>query len=118
MLIENCKDDKEFWGKIEKQNKFTKNRIRGKIVHKSQNGKSQRTMIIEEVDDKTYETLLEEERIKIGWNICKVQDYVRILRCFKCCGYYHFAKDCKKEVAENVQKIMQQRSIEMTQKNM
>jgi len=76
-----------------------KNSVRGKIVYKSQNGKSQRTTIIAEVDDKTHETMLEEERVKIGWNICKVQDYIGILRCFKCCGYYHFAKDCKKEVA-------------------
>jgi len=41
--------------------------------------------------------MLEEEKIKIGWKICKVQNYIGILRCFKCCGYYHFAKDCTKE---------------------
>lgn len=43
--------------------------------------------------------MLAEEKVKIGWNICKVHDYIRILRCFKCCSYYHFAKECKKEVA-------------------
>jgi len=96
---DDCGDEKEFWGKIEDQNGLVKNSVRGKIVHKSQNGKSQRVMIIAEVDDKTHEIMLEEERVKIGWNICKVQDYIGILRCFKCCGYYHFAKDCKKEVA-------------------
>ena len=96
---EDCEDEKDFWRKIEEQNGFTKNSVQGKIVHKSQNEKSQRATIIAEVDDKTYETLLEEEKVKIGWNICKVQDYIGILRCFKCCGYYHFAKDCKKEVA-------------------
>jgi len=96
---DDCEDEKEFWRKIEEQNGFVKNSVRGKIVHKSQNGKSQRVMIIAEVDDKTHEIVLEEERVKIGWNICKVQDYIGILRCFKCCGYYHFAKDCKKEVA-------------------
>lgn len=45
----------------------------------------------------TREQMMEEGRIKIGWKICKVQDYLGILRCYKCCGYYHFAKDCKKE---------------------
>lgn len=76
-----------------------KNNIQGKIVHKSQNGKFQRTMIIAEVDDETHKYMLDEGKVKIGWHICKVKDYIGILRCFKCCGYYYFAKDCKKEVA-------------------
>jgi len=96
---DDCGDEKEFWEKIEDQNGLVKNSVRGRIVHRSHNGKSQRMTIIAEVDDRTHETMLEEERVKIGWNICKVQDYIGILRCFKCCGYYHFAKDCKKEVA-------------------
>lgn len=29
--------------------------------------------------------------------MCRVRDYVGILRCFKCCGYWHFAKDCVKK---------------------
>jgi len=53
-------------------------------------------MIIAEVDVKTHDVMLEEEKVKIGWNICRVINYIGILRCFKCCGYYHFAKDCKK----------------------
>jgi len=55
-------------------------------------------MVIAEVDAKTHDMMLEEGRVKIGWNICRVQNYIGILRCFKCCGYYHFARDCKKEV--------------------
>lgn len=35
--------------------------------------------------------------MKRGWKICKVQEYIGILRCYKCCGYYHFAKDCNKK---------------------
>lgn len=75
-----------------------KNSIQGKIVHKSVYGKDQRSTIIAEVDVKTYERMQEEGKVKIGWNICKVQDYIRILRCFKCSGYYHFAKDCKNNI--------------------
>lgn len=55
------------------------------------------TTIIAEVNTETREKLLEEEKIKIGWKICKVQEYIRIVRCFKCCDYYHFAKDCTGE---------------------
>lgn len=29
--------------------------------------------------------------------MCKVQDYIGIIRCYKCYGYYHFAMDCKKK---------------------
>lgn len=52
--------------------------------------------IIAEINAKTHEMMLEERKVKIDWNIYKVQDYIGILRCFKCCGYDHFAKDCKK----------------------
>jgi len=56
-------------------------------------------IVIAEMDAKTHDVMLEERRMKIGWNICRVQNYIRILRCFKCCGYYHFARDRKKEIA-------------------
>jgi len=91
-----CEKEKEFWEKIEEQNGFTKNSIQGKIVYRSMNGKSQRMTIIAEVYIKTHEAMVEEGKVKIRWNICKVQDYVGILKGFKC--YYHFAKDCKKDV--------------------
>lgn len=94
---EDVENEQEFWQKIEEQNGFRKDSIRGKIVHKSMKGGFQRATVIMEVDDETHEKLLKEEKVKIGWNICKVQDYIGILRCFKCCGYYHFAKDCKRE---------------------
>jgi len=45
--------------------------------------------------------MLEEGKVKIGWNIYRVQNYIEILKCFKCCGYYHFARNCKKDVACN-----------------
>jgi len=71
--------------------------------YKSLIGKSQRMMVIAEVNAKTHDVILEEERMKVEWNICKVlyrvKNYIEILRCFKCCGYYHFARNCKKEVA-------------------
>lgn len=96
---EDGENKQEFWEKIEGQNGFRKNSIHGKIVHKSVNGKTQRMTIIAEMDAETQEKMLKEGKMKIGWNICKVQDYIiRSLRCFKCSGYYHVAKDCKKEV--------------------
>jgi len=95
---EDCERNQEFWRRIEEQNGFTKNTLQ-EIVHKSLIGKSQRMTIIAEVDAKTHDVMLEEGKVKIGWNICRVQDYIGILRCFKCCSYYHFARDYKKKVA-------------------
>lgn len=92
---EDCQKEQEFWEKIEEQNELMKNSIQGKIVHKSVYGKDQRSTIIAEVDAKTYEVMLEEGKVKIGWNICTVQEYIGILRSYKCSGYYHFAKECK-----------------------
>jgi len=96
---EDCEQDQEFWRRIKEHNGFTRNTLLGQIVHKSLIGKSQRMMIITEVDAKTHDVMLEEGRVKIGWNICRVMNYIGILRCFKYCGYYHLARDCKKEVA-------------------
>lgn len=94
---EDSENEQEFWEKIREQNGFRKDSVHGKILHKSRKEGSQRTTIIAEVDSETHRKMLEEEKIKIGWKICTVQNYIGILRCFKCCGYYHFAKDCNKE---------------------
>lgn len=34
-------------------------------------------------------------KLKIGWNMCNWDDYIRISRCFKCCKYNHRAQECK-----------------------
>jgi len=94
---EDCEQDQEFWKRIEEQNGFTRNTLLGQIVHKSLIGKSQRMMIIPEVDVKTHDVMLKEGRVKIELNICRVINYIGILRCYKCRGYYHFTRDCKKE---------------------
>lgn len=94
---EECEYEQNFWEKIVDQNGLEKNTIEGKIVYKAAKANSKKMAVIAEVNNGTREKFLQMEKLKIGWNICKVQDYVGILRCFKCCGYYHFAKDCKKK---------------------
>lgn len=95
---EDCENEQHFWEKIVDQNGLEKNTIEGKIVYsRMARANSRITAVIVEVNAETREKFQQLEKLKIGWNICKVQDYVGILRCFKCCGYYHFAKDCKKK---------------------
>lgn len=96
---EDCDNENDFWNKIEEQNGYEKDAVKGKIVHKAAGPKSRGVTIIAEMGVDAREKLLEAGKVKIGWRMCRVQDYLGILRCYKCCGFYHFAKDCKnKEV--------------------
>lgn len=94
---EDSEIEQKFWEKIEEQNGFMKNSVQGKILHKSRRDGTKRTTIIAELNDEAHEKMIEEGKVKIGWKICKVQDHTGMLRCFKCNGFYHFAKDCNKE---------------------
>lgn len=102
---EDCENEHSFWEKIMEQNGLQKNTIEGKIIRKVAKANSKRTVVIAEVNIVTREKFLQLEKLKVGWNICRVQEYIGILRCYKCCGYYHFAKDCvKKETCGNCTK--------------
>lgn len=74
-----------------------KNIIEGKIIRKVTKDNFKKTIVITKVNNETREKFLKMEKLKIGWNMCKVQDYIGIIRCYKCCGYYHFAKYCTKK---------------------
>ena len=54
-----------------------------------------RNLVIE-VSAKTRKTLIE-RRLKLGWQICKIEDYVVATRCYKCSRYNHRARDCRGE---------------------
>jgi len=53
--------------------------------------------IYADVDGKTYQKMLQEQKINIGWDRCHVYDNLNIMRCFKCQGYSHKAIDCKNQ---------------------
>jgi len=94
---EDCENEEDFWKKVEEQNGCEREGVRGKILYKAANLKAGGVTVIVEVNTDARNQLLKLERVKIGWKMCKVQDYIGILRCFKCCGYFHFAKDCVKK---------------------
>ncbi|XP_011694553.1 PREDICTED: uncharacterized protein LOC105453951 [Wasmannia auropunctata] len=53
--------------------------------------------LILDVDEMTHELILRKDKINIGWRKCLVFDHYSVKRCFKCWGYYHIAKDCKRQ---------------------
>lgn len=95
---EDYESEEDFWSKVAEQNECGRE-IRGKIIHKTANLNSRGVTLIVEVDTDARRRLMDLGSVKIGWRMCRVQDYVGILRCFKCCGYFHFARDCVKEEA-------------------
>lgn len=82
---------------ILKQNSFIqheKSYISVKVLKKMKT----KYMCIIEVDPLTYNRIMKEGRLSIGWNICKVFEYVNVHRCFRCAGFDHIAKDCSREI--------------------
>jgi hypothetical protein len=60
-----------------------------------QTKKHGRNLVIE-VEAGTRRRLLQ-SRMKLGWEICTVRDYIVATRCFKCSKYNHRAHECRGE---------------------
>jgi hypothetical protein len=54
--------------------------------------------LVMEVGAQTRKLLIQKE-IKLGWQICKIEDYLVANRCFKRSGFNHRYRDCRGEVA-------------------
>ena len=44
---------------------------------------------------KFADKLTSQGRIRIGWTYCQIKSRLKVLKCFKCLGYGHIARDCK-----------------------
>lgn len=53
------------------------------------------TSCIVEVTPEIRNMLLKERHIYINYSVCSLSDHVRVLQCFKCLAFGHFAKNCK-----------------------
>ena len=55
-----------------------------------------RYMAIIECDPTTWKLVMKEGKLCIGWSAsCRVFDYLRLFRCYKCAGFGHKAADCE-----------------------
>lgn len=50
-----------------------------------------------QVDLGTYSRLICEGHVFVGYDYCRVFDAVEVTRCFKCCGFHHYADKCSKK---------------------
>lgn len=58
-----------------------------------------RYMAIIECDPEFYNSLMDKGSLNIGWTSnCRVFDYTRVFRCFKCGGFNHKADECNSEL--------------------
>jgi len=51
---------------------------------------------VAEVDSETRKKL-HQTRVKLGWTICRVDDYISVKRCFRCSRFNHDHRECKGE---------------------
>ena len=65
--------------------------IRAKFCYTTK--RETRNLVIE-VDSGTRKKLIQ-SRIKLGWEICRVDDYIVAKRCFRCSRYNHNFRDCR-----------------------
>jgi hypothetical protein len=59
-------------------------------------GKRNTRNLVTEVGAQTRQKIFK-TKLKIGWHICNVEDYVVVSRCFKCSRYNHRASNCRGE---------------------
>ena len=54
-----------------------------------------RYQAIIECDPTTFEKIMKDRTLSIGFLCCRVHEYVHLFRCFKCGGFNHKADECK-----------------------
>lgn len=84
--------------KIVKQNKLEEHANFVIDLKKKMKPFNYRFNAILEVDGKTFKSILETGKIKIGWSICSVSEYIKVTRCYKCSQYGHIAKYCNNKL--------------------
>lgn len=70
-----------------------------KVVKVFQNHRKNGYNCIIQVDGETFKKLMNEQKIFIGWDRCRVTECVDLLRCYNCSGFQHKSSECKRDKA-------------------
>lgn len=89
------RNDSDILVKIVKQNDLNINDNTAKmdVIRRTKIIRKKFSLVIE-LDQNTYNMIIKKEKINIGWNRCPIYDEYGIIRCFNCCKYGHFGRDC------------------------
>lgn len=68
-----------------------------KILYKVGRRDAETVNLVVEIEPKLREILLEAGRVYIDYDSCRIVDFYHISRCYRCQGYGHVQKFCKKE---------------------
>jgi hypothetical protein len=83
--------------RIKSQNNFISSEAKIEVVELKQ--KNNKIFASVKCDGDTFGKIMNSGRIIVGWDRCRVYEHFQIVRCFKCSGYRHIAKECRHEVA-------------------
>jgi hypothetical protein len=82
---------------FENQNKDINEELKIKFKFRKSNSNS-KDMYCLEVSPELRKLMLRIGRIFIGWETCKIEDSLPIIRCFKCHGFGHKSMECQTAV--------------------
>lgn len=51
--------------------------------------------IVVEVSSAAYKQLMEMGKLRLPWRECRIFEHLHLIRCYKCCGFFHKSTDCK-----------------------
>ncbi|XP_023234191.1 uncharacterized protein LOC111638375 [Centruroides sculpturatus] len=92
-IIEIMIRQNDIWRGLDEDNLIKDCRLTSIIKSKRSEGKSRHIIIT--VTPTIRNFLMKNKNIALQWYSIQVDDYIPIQRCFQCCGFGHWARDCK-----------------------
>lgn len=68
-----------------------------KLIYRFPSGERRNTSVVVEVSPENRRKLLEQGRVYLGWNSCRLADHLRVTQCFECLGFGHISRECRAE---------------------
>lgn len=87
-------EDSKIENYIKKQNGLENSDI--KVIKVFENKQKNGFNCIIQVDGAAFQKLMEEKKIFVGWDRCRITESVDLLRCYNCSGFQHKATECKR----------------------
>jgi hypothetical protein len=84
---------------MKKQNNIVNSDAKIKFIRYEEVKNRNKISIIFETDGATFNQLMTNGKVNIGWDRCPVFEEVQVDRCFNCAGYFHKSSKCTNKIA-------------------